>query len=163
MQNGLLPPGTFPCLGVGTGHPLSSLHHLSLETMDIPPQITAAHLLLRGLLPSFLGCGIGDGGEASTSGDDASPIRASAFQMTFRKDLVALGKENGKSRWTPPLMLLDGYRGNGDVWFGLCFLLAIGLQGMLAWSWRGSAALKNFHVRELNVFLQRENLHCLCC
>ena len=38
--------------------------------------------------------------------------------------------------------------------FGLVcvFFLAIGLQGMLAWSWRVSAALKNFHVRSSTCF-----------
>lgn len=63
--------------------------------MDIPPQITTAQLLLRGLIPSFLGCGIGDSDECSAN----APVRASAFQMTFRKDLKALGVENGAFLW----------------------------------------------------------------
>ncbi|KAL3804183.1 hypothetical protein HJC23_013702 [Cyclotella cryptica] len=63
--------------------------------MDIPPPITTTHLLLRGLLPSFLGCGIGDSDEGCSN---AAAVRASAFQMTFRKDLKALGVENATAK-----------------------------------------------------------------
>lgn len=59
---------------------------------EIPSIITTAHLLLRGLVPAFLGCSIGD--DESESADNK--CRASAFQMTYRKDLIKLGVENGK-------------------------------------------------------------------
>ena len=58
---------------------------------EIPSIITTAHLLLRGLVPAFLGCSIGD-----DESESADKCRASAFQMTFRKDLIKLGVENGK-------------------------------------------------------------------
>ena len=47
---------------------------------EIPAVITTAHLVLRGVLPAFLGCSIDNDG-------------ASAFQMTYRKDLPKLGKD----------------------------------------------------------------------
>ena len=50
---------------------------------EVPPEITTAHLFLRGLLPSYLGCSI------------INP-QPSQFQMTYRKDLSKLGGvENG--------------------------------------------------------------------
>ncbi|KAL7453382.1 hypothetical protein ACHAWC_005057 [Mediolabrus comicus] len=49
---------------------------------EVPPEITTAHLFLRGLLPSYLGCSI------------VNP-QPSPFQMTYRKDLLKLGVENG--------------------------------------------------------------------
>ena len=62
------------------------------QTMgDIPPAITTAHLLLRGLVPSLLGCPVGE------ETGDGGGVRASAFQMTYRKDLPKLGVE-GASR-----------------------------------------------------------------
>lgn len=50
---------------------------------EIPAVITTAHLVLRGVLPAFLGCSIDNNDGAS----------ASAFQMTYRKDLIKLGKD----------------------------------------------------------------------
>ena len=61
------------------------------NTNEIPPAITTAHLLLRGLVPAFVGCSIGvddDDDKGSVAG-----VRASAFQMTYRKDLPKLGKD----------------------------------------------------------------------
>ena len=63
---------------------------------EIPSIITTAHLLLRGLIPAFLGCSIGDDESEKNNGGSADKCRASAFQMTFRKDLIKLGVENGK-------------------------------------------------------------------
>ena len=58
---------------------------------EIPSIITTSHLLLRGLIPAFVGCSIGDNDEKGGKG-----VRASAFQMTYRKDLNKIGAENGK-------------------------------------------------------------------
>ena len=55
---------------------------------EIPAEISTAHLLLRGVLPAFLGCPIG-------SSSSSSAPRPSAFQMTYRKELPKLGIENG--------------------------------------------------------------------
>ncbi|EJK76629.1 hypothetical protein THAOC_01600, partial [Thalassiosira oceanica] len=64
---------------------------LDRKTMgDIPPAITTAHLLLRGLVPSLLGCPVGE-----ETGGGGGGVRASAFQMTYRKDLPKLGVEGG--------------------------------------------------------------------
>jgi len=57
----------------------------------IPAVITTAHLLLRGLLPAFLGCSI----DAADS-DGGRGVQASAFQMTYRKDLPKLGAAAGE-------------------------------------------------------------------
>lgn len=51
-------------------------------TMTTPPSITTTNILLRGLLPSFLGCSLEHSG-------------CGAFQMTWRKDLETLGADNG--------------------------------------------------------------------
>ena len=59
---------------------------------EIPPIITTSHLLLRGLIPAFVGCSIGDNDEKGGK----EMVRASAFQMTYRKDWGKLGVENGK-------------------------------------------------------------------
>ena len=57
---------------------------------DIPAVITTAHLLLRGLVPAFVGCSIG----SERIGDEpGGGVQASAFQMTYRKDLPKLGRE----------------------------------------------------------------------
>lgn len=67
--------------------------------------VSTAHLLLRGLIPAFVGCSIGrssisgggnktcnnDGGEESSTTKEQ--VRASAFQMTYRKDLPKLGND----------------------------------------------------------------------
>ncbi len=69
---------------------------------EIPAVITTAHLLLRGLIPAFVGCSIGicdnndDDDNNINGGHDFGP-RASAFQMTYRKDLPKLGANNGES------------------------------------------------------------------
>ena len=60
----------------------------------IPPLINTAHLLLRGLIPAFLGCPMGDDAGAACS----AGVRPSAFQMTYRKDLPRLGSVNGELR-----------------------------------------------------------------
>ena len=59
------------------------------NSQEIPPIITTSHLLLRGIIPAFIGCSIGDN-------DEKGGVRASAFQMTYRKDLNKIGAENGK-------------------------------------------------------------------
>ncbi len=67
---------------------------------EIPAVITTAHLLLRGLIPAFVGCSIGiceNNDNDDTGGDIVSGLRASAFQMTYRKDLPKLGANNGES------------------------------------------------------------------
>ena len=60
------------------------------NSQEIPPIITTSHLLLRGIIPAFIGCSIGD------NDDKEGGVRASAFQMTYRKDLNKIGAENGK-------------------------------------------------------------------
>ena len=55
---------------------------------EIPSIITTAHLLLRGLIPAFLGCSIGDDESEKNNGGSADKCRASAFQMTFRSCAV---------------------------------------------------------------------------
>ena len=71
---------------------------------EIPPVITTAHLLLRGLVPAFVGCSISDDviyDVANGNNDDSSAaagkkgggVQASAFQMTYRKDLPKLGND----------------------------------------------------------------------
>lgn len=74
---------------------------------DIPPEITTAHLLLRGLVPSLLGCPVGE-----ETGGGGGGVRASAFQMTYRKDLPKLGVE-GASRLArvlfPAFLLRDAF------------------------------------------------------
>ena len=62
------------------------------NSQDIPPIITTSHLLLRGIIPSFIGCSIGDNDEKGGK----EKVRASAFQMTYRKDLNKISAENGK-------------------------------------------------------------------
>jgi hypothetical protein len=60
----------------------------------IPAIITTAHLLLRGLIPAFVGCSIGiTDNDINNNNDvnDGGGVRASAFQMTYRKDLPKLG------------------------------------------------------------------------
>jgi hypothetical protein len=59
---------------------------------EIPPIITTSHLLLRGIIPSFIGCSVGDNNDEK----GGKGVRASAFQMTYRKDLNKIGAENGK-------------------------------------------------------------------
>ena len=61
---------------------------------EIPAVITTAHLLLRGLIPAFVGCSIGD--VDNNGGGDGGGLRASAFQMTYRKDLPKLGVQHGE-------------------------------------------------------------------
>ncbi|KAL7432533.1 hypothetical protein ACHAXM_003175 [Skeletonema potamos] len=58
---------------------------------EIPAEISTAHLLLRGLLPAYVGCPIG----SSSSAIEGGAVRPSAFQMTYRKDLYKLGITNG--------------------------------------------------------------------
>jgi len=60
---------------------------MSSNSNEIPAEISTAHLLLRGLLPAYLGCPIGS--------SSATGVRPSAFQMTYRKDLPKLGLANG--------------------------------------------------------------------
>lgn len=67
----------------------SSLHRRTAMS-EIPPEISTGHLLLRGLIPSFVGCAIGD------DGSGVGAVRASAFQMTFRKELPQLGRAGGE-------------------------------------------------------------------
>jgi hypothetical protein len=65
--------------------------------------VSTAHLLLRGLLPAFVGCSIGTssgGGGTKTSSnnnndgeDSKEQVRASAFQMTYRKDMIKFGTD----------------------------------------------------------------------
>ena len=62
------------------------------NSQEIPPIITTSHLLLRGLIPAFIGCSVGD----NNNDDDGKGVRASAFQMTYRKDLNKISAENGK-------------------------------------------------------------------
>jgi hypothetical protein len=69
--------------------PPSSLHRRTAMS-EIPPEISTGHLLLRGLIPSFVGCAIGD------DGSGVGAVRASAFQMTFRKELPQLGRAGGE-------------------------------------------------------------------
>ena len=57
---------------------------------EIPTVITTAHLLLQVLLPAFLGCSI----DAADS--DGGGVQASAFQMTYQKDLSKLGAADGE-------------------------------------------------------------------
>jgi len=59
---------------------------------EIPSIITTSHLLLRGIIPAFIGCSIGDNDEKGGK----EKVRASAFQMTYRKDLNKISAENGK-------------------------------------------------------------------
>jgi hypothetical protein len=72
------------------------------DSSKIPAVITTAHLLLRGLIPAFVGCPIGicenttNGGGGGGGGDGG--VRASAFQMTYRKDLPKLGAKNGECK-----------------------------------------------------------------
>ena len=63
------------------------------NSQEIPPIITTSHLLLRGIIPAFIGCSIGDNND-DKGGKEM--VRASAFQMTYRKDLNKIGAENGK-------------------------------------------------------------------
>lgn len=72
---------------------------MSNNNNEIPAVITTAHLLLRGLIPAFVGCSIGAneiiGGKEDgmmVKGD----VQASAFQMMYRKDLPKLGP-NGEA------------------------------------------------------------------
>ena len=58
---------------------------------EIPAVITTAHLLLQVLLPAFLGCSI----DAADS-DGGRGVQASAFQMTYQKDLSKLGAADGE-------------------------------------------------------------------
>ena len=62
---------------------------------EIPAIITTAHLLLRGLIPAFVGCSIvitdNDINNNNNDVNDGGGVRASAFQMTYRKDLPKLG------------------------------------------------------------------------
>lgn len=100
--------------------PPSSLHRRTAMS-EIPPEISTGHLLLRGLIPSFVGCAIGD------DGSGVGAVRASAFQMTFRKELPQLGRAGGEL--LPPgsrcvlsrciLMCLC------DVWAQLSVLLCV--------------------------------------
>ena len=70
---------------------------------EIPPVITTAHLLLRGLVPAFVGCSIsddviyvvanGNDDNSSAAGKKGGGVQASAFQMTYRKDLPKLGND----------------------------------------------------------------------
>jgi hypothetical protein len=67
--------------------------------------VSTAHLLLRGLIPAFVGCSIGSsssgGGGTKTSSynnddtgeDSKEQVRASAFQMTYRKDMIKFGPD----------------------------------------------------------------------
>ena len=68
--------------------------------------VGTAHLLLRGLIPAFIGCSIGSGssGSSGSSGDggrktsreeeeEKEQVRACAFQMTYHKDLPKFGKD----------------------------------------------------------------------
>jgi hypothetical protein len=66
--------------------------------------VSTAHLLLRGLIPAFVGCSIGSssssGGTKTSScnnndDEDSSKeqVRASAFQMTYRKDMIKFGTD----------------------------------------------------------------------
>ena len=67
---------------------------------EVPPVITTAHLLLRGLVPAFVGCSISDDvicgsgrGDSNNSSSTKGEVQASAFQMTYRKDLPKLGDD----------------------------------------------------------------------
>ena len=66
--------------------------------------VSTAHLLLRGLIPAFIGCSIGSSGsggggtKTSSTNDDTGEdskeqVRASAFQMTYRKDMIKFGTD----------------------------------------------------------------------
>ena len=68
--------------------------------------VSTAHLQLRGLIPAFIGCSIGSsssgsgGGGTKTSStnddtgeDSKEQVRASAFQMTYRKDMIKFGTD----------------------------------------------------------------------
>ncbi|KAL9179033.1 hypothetical protein ACHAXT_000075 [Thalassiosira profunda] len=59
----------------------------------IPPELTTAHLLLRGLVPALAGCPIG--ADELNGGNIEGGVRAGAFQMTYRKDLPKLGRAGG--------------------------------------------------------------------
>ena len=70
--------------------PAATRPRQSQTTMgDVPTAITTAHLLLRGLVPSLLGCPVGE--------EAGGGVRASAFQMTYRKDLPKLGVEGAST------------------------------------------------------------------
>ena len=66
--------------------------------------VSTAHLLLRGLIPAFVGCSIGStsGGTKTSANNnnndtgEKEQVRASAFQMTYRKDMIKFGPD-GKS------------------------------------------------------------------
>lgn len=69
-----------------------------MSNNEIPAVITTAHLLLRGLVPAFVGCSIGSDeiiGGSSGSEKGGGGVQASAFQMTYRKDLPKLGNGGG--------------------------------------------------------------------
>ena len=89
--------------------------------------VATAHLLLRGLVPAFVGFPVGcrggggvvvDGrrGEGKDNGGGVGGagggggVRASAFQMTYKKDLPRFGR-NGE-------MML--YGGSGSVYLARC-------------------------------------------
>ena len=64
---------------------------------DASAIVATAHLLLRGLVPAFVGFSVGsreDGGGAGGGG-----VRASAFQMTYKKDLPRLGRNGEDGYW----------------------------------------------------------------
>ena len=77
-------------------------HHLIImadESDEAAAIVSTAHLLLRGLIPAFVGCSIGSssggGTKTPTKTDDEGKeqVRSSAFQMTYRKDLIKFGTD----------------------------------------------------------------------
>ncbi|KAL3808036.1 hypothetical protein ACHAXA_004996 [Cyclostephanos tholiformis] len=77
---------------------------MTTTTEDASCIVSTAHLLLRGLIPAFVGCSIGvvdddegrkDDGEVIAVGGAGSNggVRASAFQMTYRKDMPKFGND----------------------------------------------------------------------
>ena len=69
------------------------------ESDEAAAIVSTAHLLLRGLIPAFVGCSIGSssggGAKTPTKTDDEGKeqVRSSAFQMTYRKDLIKFGTD----------------------------------------------------------------------
>jgi len=73
------------------------------ESDEAAAIVSTAHLLLRGLIPAFVGCSIGSssGGGTKTptnaaddkGGEGKEQVRSSAFQMTYRKDLIKFGTD----------------------------------------------------------------------
>ena len=67
------------------------------ESDEAAAIVSTAHLLLRGLIPAFVGCSIGSssggGTKTPTTREGKEQVRSSAFQMTYRKDLIKFGTD----------------------------------------------------------------------